>query len=63
MTNEEILQELKSDSLLNRVRKVFYHHSAKIEQAGEQQYPVSIWKIREMEFEAAQALIDEVRKG
>lgn len=55
-TPEEIVQELRSDSLLNRVRRVFSAECGRMEQihAQEQVGPV---EMRRMEFEAAQKLI------
>jgi hypothetical protein len=61
MTRAEILAEMNSGSLRNEVRKVIYSATAKIEQALGQSTPPSVWKIREIEFEAADRVIELVK--
>ena len=59
MTDEEMIAEIQSNSLLNRVRQIFAGESARLEQAGQQRFgsptPVE-W--RKMEFDAAQRILD-----
>lgn len=48
----DVMDELRSDSLLNKVRAVFSSQAAKIEQASMQRRPLGIIEMRQMEFEA-----------
>lgn len=56
MTQEEIMRELGSETLLNRARRVFSGHCARIEQAELQRTPFSPIELRRMEFEAVREI-------
>lgn len=56
MTDEEMMSELQSDSVLNKARKIFNGQSAKIEQVMQQSRPISPIEMRRMEFEAVQKI-------
>lgn len=61
MTDQQVLDELRSYSLLNRVRRLMTSSAAGIEQALAQRRPVSPVEVRRMEFDAARKLIALVR--
>jgi hypothetical protein len=56
MSDDEVLRELGSKSLLNRARLAFYHASARIEQSELQRRPVGPIERRRMEFEAVREI-------
>lgn len=58
LTDEEVMELLKGDSLLNRARREFSSGSARIEQAGQQRTPLGPVEMRRMEFEVTQRIID-----
>lgn len=60
MTDAEILNELGTDSLLNRVRRLISSGAGKIESA--RRNLVSPIALRRMEFEQAQQIIDTVQE-
>jgi hypothetical protein len=60
MTDEELIAELRSTSVLNRARRQFSNWSAKIEQAQAQRRPISPIEMRRMEFEAVRAIANEL---
>ena len=62
MTDKEVIDELQSDSLLNKVRKEFYHGAAKLEQADAQRKPPGSIDRRRMEFEIAKKIINIVEE-
>ena len=57
MSDEEILAEMQSDSLLNKMRQMFSGERARIEQAAQQRVPLTPIQFRRMEFEAAEKLM------
>lgn len=60
-TNDKMLiEEIQSNSLLNRVRKIFSHGSALIDQEMEQRNPPSPVEMRRMELSFAEEIIREV---
>lgn len=63
MSDAEILKELGSDSLLNQVRRKFYHGAALIEQKMEQRKPPSVFEIRRLEFQLAAEIIEIVKQN
>jgi len=58
MTDDEVMAELRSDSVLNKARSLFSRWSGKIEQAQAQRRPISPIEMRRMEFEAVKAIRD-----
>lgn len=56
LTNDEVIELLKSESPLNKARAQFSHSSASIEQAGQQRTPLSPIAWRRMEFEAVEKI-------
>jgi hypothetical protein len=56
MTDDEVMNELRSTSLLNLARKVFYSECARIEQADDQSRPPGPIERRRMEFEAVRKI-------
>ena len=64
MTDDEVMAELRSDSVLNKARSAFSGWSGKIEQAMAQRRPISPIEMRRMEFEAVKVIRDilEARK-
>lgn len=61
MTDLELIRELRSSSLLNRVRQLISQSAGRIDQHCRQRKPPSTIDIRRMEFEDAQKIIDLVR--
>lgn len=57
MTKDEILLEMKSESLLNKLRVVFTGACEKMQQAGQQRKKPDIYEYRNLEFEAARKLL------
>lgn len=57
MSDSDVIAALKSDTAINRVRKIFSGESAKLEQAQNQRVALSGAEIRRMEFEAAEKLM------
>lgn len=57
MTDQEVMEALRSDTALNRARRVFSSERGRIEQAGMQRNPLSPIDMRRMEFEAVQRII------
>lgn len=58
MTDEEVMQELRSDSPLNRARKEFSSGAGRINQAFQQREIPSVIELRRMEFEATSRVIE-----
>lgn len=56
VTNEEILAEMKSGSLLNKARAAFSDAWAELDQAGMQRVKPTIFDIRQMEFDAVKRI-------
>lgn len=56
MTDQEVIQELQSKSVLNQARQIFSSERARIERAGEQRDPLSPIEMRRMEFEAIEKI-------
>lgn len=56
MTDKEVMEALRADTLLNKARAVFSSESAKIEQAGMQRLSAGPIEIRRMEFEAVRKI-------
>lgn len=56
MTDKEVMEALRSDTLLNKARAVFSSESARIEQAGMQRRPAGPIEMRRMEFEAVKKI-------
>lgn len=52
MTDEQVIEKLRSDTPLNKARAQFSHRSASIEQASQQRVGLSPIQWRRMEFEA-----------
>lgn len=63
MTDTEVMAELRSDSLLNQVRHIFYTESAHIEQECMQRRKPTPIELRRMEFEAARKIIECVKNN
>lgn len=57
MTDTEVMDELRSDSLFNAARREFSSACAKIDQAGRQRTPLSPITMRRMEFEAVEKIL------
>lgn len=57
MTDKDVIEELKSQSPLNKARQEFSSACARIEQAGLQRKPPSPIEIRRMEFEAVTRIL------
>jgi hypothetical protein len=53
MTKQEILSELKSDSLLNQVRRIISSTMAEIDTGSRQRVPLTIFEVQNLEFSAA----------
>lgn len=60
MSEQELLSEMRSDSLLNRVRRAMTDSHGRIEQAEAQRKKPTIFEVRRMEFEAARKILDLV---
>jgi hypothetical protein len=56
MTNAEIMAALRSDTPLNRARKIFSSYAAKLEQAAAQREPIGPIEARGLEFEAVRKI-------
>lgn len=61
MTDKELVDEMMSDSLLSRVRRIQYSGYARIEQGQAQRNPMTTLEARRIEFDVAQRVIDLVR--
>ncbi len=57
MTQDEVLAELKTDSLFNKARREFSSASAKIEQASQQRTSLAPVDMRRMEFKAVEKIL------
>ena len=57
LTDREVLDAMCADTPVNRVRAIFSHEYARLEQAGMQRLPPGPIEYRRMEFEAAEKLI------
>lgn len=55
MTDDQVIEALRSDSPLNRARREFSSACGRIEQAGQQLSPIDV---RRMEFEAVLAIVN-----
>jgi hypothetical protein len=51
-SNQEILDEMQSQSKLNQARRILVNATAQIEQGQAQRVPLSIFEVRAMEFDA-----------
>jgi hypothetical protein len=59
MTAVEVIDAMRADTPLSRVRKIFAEESARMEQAVAQRNPhLGIIEIRKMEFHAANRILD-----
>jgi hypothetical protein len=56
MTDAEVMEALRSDTPLNRARKVFSGACGRIEQEGMQMRPAGSIEIRRMEFDAVRKI-------
>lgn len=56
MTDAEVLQHMRDNTDLNKLRQTFSSHSGRIEQAGQQRTPLGPIELRRMEFEAVAAI-------
>lgn len=61
LTDDQLLSELRSDSLLNRVRRLLASSAARIEQTYMQRHVPNPVTLRRMEFEMAEEMIKLVR--
>jgi hypothetical protein len=52
MSNEEVLAELKSNSLLDQARRILSTALAEIETGSQQRTPLTIFEVRNIEFSA-----------
>lgn len=57
MTDEDVMEELQSNSSFNRARQEFSNGCTRIEQAQAQRYGLRPIQMRRMEFEAVQKII------
>lgn len=57
MTPKEIIAEMSTESLLNRVRRVISNHHANMDAQERSRRPPSGLEYRRMEFDTARALI------
>lgn len=57
MTPQEVIAEMNSDSLLNRVRRIVSDHYAQVEAESRSRRPPSGIEYRRKEFDTARALI------
>ncbi len=60
LTDREILDAMRADTPVNRVRTIFSHEYARLEQSGMQRRPPGPIEYRRMEFEAAEKLLAAV---
>jgi hypothetical protein len=58
LTDREILDAMRADTPLNRVRMIFCREFARMDQACRQRTALSSIEFRRMEFEAAEKLLD-----
>lgn len=56
MTDEEVMDELQSNSLLSQARRVFYSECARLEQRDQQNRPPGSIERRRIEFEAVRKI-------
>jgi|HubBroStandDraft_3_1064219.scaffolds.fasta_scaffold173058_4 hypothetical protein len=63
MTDQEVLDELGTDSQLNAVRRCFRHWCGALEQAEQQREPLNPFDLRRLEFKAAKELIAIASRG
>lgn len=59
MTKEEVIALMQSDTPLNRARKIFSNAWATLENSQQQRKPMTIFEIREMEFETVRKIVRE----
>lgn len=59
MTKEEVIAEMQSNSILNKVRQIISSTSARLEQVSAQR--CDIFELRNIEFEAAKKIIGLAR--
>lgn len=62
MTDGAVVAEMQTDSLLNRVRRVFSAETARLEQAEQQRSTPTPIERKRMEFEAAKKILDLIVK-
>jgi len=60
MTDSQIIDAMTADTVVNKVRKLFSHAVARLEQEGAQRRPAGIVDIRRMEFEEAEKIVKAV---
>jgi hypothetical protein len=60
LTDREVVDAMKADTPVNRIRRIFSEEAAKLEQAGMQRSPPGPVEYRRMEFEAAEKLLAAV---
>jgi hypothetical protein len=58
-TDQQVVQEMQTQSRLNLARRAFSNWSAKIDQAQRQRKPLGPIEMRRMEFEAVEAIVAE----
>lgn len=56
-SQDRLLEEMRSGSLLNAVRVKMSSHHGRIDQAEMQRSKSTIWDIRRMEYEAAEEIL------
>ena len=52
LTNQEVLAELKSNSLLNQARRILSATMAEIDTGSKQRVPLTIFEVQNLEFAA-----------
>ena len=58
LKNSQIIEIMSGDSTLNKVRKLFSQHAARIEQTCAQTDSPDVFELRRMEFRAAIAIAE-----
>ncbi len=58
MSDEDVIAEMQSESLLNQVRRAIASDNAKIAQLQAQRSPIGIMEIRRLEFETARRVAE-----
>jgi hypothetical protein len=63
MTDQEVMEALRSDTPFNRARREFSAACGRIEQAGQQRSALSPIEMRRMEFEAVRKIEAALNAG
>jgi hypothetical protein len=58
LTDDEVMRELRSESSLNKARRLFSNWSGRIEQVQAQRRPISPIEMRRMEFQAVREIAE-----